>query len=118
METTVKALVISTNGTYEVEQIPVTLRDMQRAVGGLLEGVALADGCFLYCDEEGKLKGRPVNHLATALAWTMGFRRDDEIVGDVIVVGIGPGDREADVPAIAVETCKSLSVSDGVQPLR
>lgn len=42
---------------------------------------------FAYCDEEGKMKGRPVNSFANALAWSMGWPPGDVLVGNVVFVG-------------------------------
>lgn len=43
------------------------LTECQQAVGGYIQAVQTRDGRLLICDEEGKLKGKPVNRTATAL---------------------------------------------------
>lgn len=62
----------------------LSLREMQALVGGYIEILRLADGRLLVCNEEGKLRGLPLNDVATELfqvdrAWY------DPIVGDVLL---------------------------------
>lgn len=79
-----RALRIDPDGT--VTEITVDgLDSLQAVVGGYIEGVQLKDG-YMYCNEEGKLIGLPVNPLATALAQTLPY---DVIVGSVVVLGNG-----------------------------
>lgn len=60
------------------------LETLQKAVGGFIQVVPTNDGRLLILDEEGKLKGYPVNWHATAL--TRGIvAPDDLIVGDTVV---------------------------------
>lgn len=63
-----------------------TLEELQEAVGGYIELLVLPCGDFLYLDEEGKLKGKPLNKRATLLGRSAGIASTDYIVGDVIVV--------------------------------
>jgi hypothetical protein len=83
----VTGLFISTNGNI-VKATFDGLRDMQRAVGGLIEPVdfTLAGHvCSLYVDEEGLMVNEPIhNQLASALA-------NRTLVGDAFVIG-GVGD--------------------------
>ena len=75
-----------------------TLSDLQRAVGGYIETVSLADGLILVCDEEGKLKDKPPNRILYA----NGRDPVDIIVGNFFVCrrtgeelsGIRPGDED------------------------
>lgn len=66
---------------------PPTLQFLQTAVGGYIEAVPGFDtylppdvseegfeACIAYCDEEGKLKGTPVNETATFL-WDQALKR-------------------------------------------
>lgn len=60
--------------------------------GGLIElvpGFTSWHGfeCCAFCDEEGKIKRLPVNHVATA-EWEkcVGHKLDDVLVGPVVVV--------------------------------
>jgi hypothetical protein len=73
------------------------LGELQAAIGGgYIETVPYltryeGKSCVAFCDEEGKLKGQPVNDRATAL-WRFGsIRGSDLLCGDVVVV---QGDRD------------------------
>ena len=60
-----------------------TLEEMKKAIGGgLIEIVHTKDGRLMVIDEEGKLKGFPVNQVATAL---YRYGDQDPIVGDALV---------------------------------
>lgn len=81
--------------TMETLDTPATLEQLQKIVGGHIEEVpyfnTIAFGgivmdCICVCDDEGKLKKKPINELATG-AWKMSVARitgSDEI-GDVLV---------------------------------
>ena len=59
------------------------LPELQKAIGGgFIQVVKTLDGRIMVLDEEGKLKGFPVNPAATAL-YVHGLL--DPIVGDVLV---------------------------------
>ena len=58
---------------------PPTLLEAQEAVGGMVELVTLPTGAQMLCDEEGQLKGKPVNGFASLLACRI-------IVGDVLIL--------------------------------
>jgi uncharacterized protein DUF3846 len=94
---TLTMLVITHNGELVSTQIkPDDLDAMQAAVGGYIEPVPFwhefeIDGkkrpCWVFCDEEGKLKGKPVNLAATELwrqYWTIPVA--DVLVGDVAII--------------------------------
>ena len=61
-----------------------TLQQMQEIVGGYIEMITLADGRHMILDEEGKLKDKPVNLIATTLAESV-LGGADYICGDVLV---------------------------------
>ena len=64
-----------------------TPEELQKAIGGgYIEIVHTRDGRLMVIDEEGKLKGFPVNRVAAAL-YVYGDR--DPIVGDVLVCDDG-----------------------------
>jgi hypothetical protein len=94
-----------------VEEIEINrLEDMQKAVDGWIELVPLSDnpGVTIYCNEEGKVRGLPVNRLATMFAdnWRSWL---DPLCGDVLV--LGPIDRsgnDTDVMPEIVEAARSL----------
>ncbi len=81
--------IIRTNGTRE-DYPPgngkhYTLEEMQQAIGGgYIEIVHTRDGRLMVLDEEGKLKGFPVNPVATGLYV---YGNQDPIVGDALVCG-------------------------------
>jgi hypothetical protein len=85
--------------------------------GGWLEGVGSPDADWhAYCDEEGKLKGLPVNVRATRMARMLGWPTGDTLVGDVIFLGHKPvmedgfevGLDEDDVPKHVLELAVTM----------
>lgn len=76
-----KAIVIRANGT-EAEVKPkgkrLSLEEMQAAVGGYIERVTIRGG-EIYVDEEGLLKGLPLNQKASELAGR-------DLVGNALVL--------------------------------
>ena len=76
------------NRPYEAD-IPHTLEDMQRIVGGHIEIICpFTDPVVLVCDEEGKLKDYELNRLIPGL---------DVIAGTFFLAGTD-GDELADIP--------------------
>lgn len=61
-----------------------TLEEMQKAVGGLIEIVSLRSSIVLVINEEGKLKGLPVNMPATVMYQDL-CHTEDIIVGDCLL---------------------------------
>lgn len=61
-----------------------TLEELQGFVGGFIEMISLEDGCVMFIDEEGKLKGKPENPVATLVVRGV-IAPWDEIVGDAII---------------------------------
>ncbi|MCD7755518.1 MAG: DUF3846 domain-containing protein, partial [Firmicutes bacterium] len=49
-------------GTWQMIEIANTLEALQEQVGGYIEAVTLATDACLLCDEEGRIKGRPINY--------------------------------------------------------
>ena len=69
-----------------------TLESAQEFVGGYVEGITFPNGDYLIINEEGKLKGLPVNEDATNL-WRSTFTEDkyafgfdDYVVGPAILI--------------------------------
>lgn len=60
-----------------------SLDALQNLVGGMIEFVYFSDGSALMVDEEGKIKGKPVNDTATAICIAKG-RWGDSIAGDAV----------------------------------
>ena len=56
------------------------LKAAQDFVGGYVEGIPFPNGDYLIVNEEGKLKGLPLNPEATAL-WRATFDNDNFITG-------------------------------------
>jgi len=63
---------------------PFSLEHAQALVGGYVEMVYLSNGKMMLLDEEGKLKGKPYNKVAT-LEWR-GMEHSDGIVGNVLIL--------------------------------
>lgn len=66
----------------------------QTVVGGWIEGVVLGEEATLYCNEEGKLQGMPLNPRATALCKAHKAIPGDHICGSAIV--LGPANQDGD----------------------
>lgn len=86
-------ILIKVDGTTTVTQGKPSLEDLQAAVGGYIERVPFYDNhngqkAIAFCNEEGKLKGKPINSVMTAL-WQGSCRTRDVLVGDIIVL-VGP----------------------------
>jgi len=64
-----------------------SLSDAQKFVGGYVEVVQVNDG-VLIIDEEGKLKDKPVNEVASKM-YADKYGDEDIIVGDAIYVPNG-----------------------------
>lgn len=106
--TPIKMLIIEPGGEIIVRDIEPTLTNLQHALGGgYLEGVTL-DSCHLYCDEEGKLKGLPINTLATVLAHKLGWPPGDMICGRALFFGNHPEGAEADVPTNVIKQAREI----------
>lgn len=77
-----------------------SLETMQELVGGYLESAPVFDRKLtMYCNEEGKLLGLPINFVASLLIHP---EVDDLIMGDVLIVG-GPDEEgyDTDLPPFA-----------------
>lgn len=85
------AKIYRTNGDVEnVEPKNGTdfqLEELSAIAGGYIEVLYLDDKEILVCDEEGKLKGYPLNVRATDIVRSYGI--SDYIVGDVLICKTG-----------------------------
>ena len=93
------AIAISIPVAGSIEQIEISdLQSMQEAVGGWIEAVRFPSdpSMVAYCDEEGKLRGKPVNVRATDLLNTNGWR-GDFLVGTVLITSATPDGETADL---------------------
>ena len=75
------AYLLKVDGTIEQIGKNPPLEELQKAVGGYIEGVTTANGGRFYCNEEGKLMGLPHNPAANSM-----IDFNDYIVGDVVVM--------------------------------
>ena len=82
----------------EITHIPNDLHAMQREVGGMIEAVPLMSGYRLVCDEEGKLKGKPIN---------LYLNHEDFIAGDFFWTKVKDEDF---VSLSAAEACNIASI--------
>ena len=82
---------ITIKGTIcRLDEIANDLRALQHAVDGYIETIGLKDGGVMIVDEEGLLKDKPYNKLASLVAGT-------DIRGTALIVG-ADGDEFDDVP--------------------
>lgn len=98
-----KALFVPAHGNPRAVDLPDEssghLQALQGYVGGWIEYVPTRQDVTLYCNEEGKIAGLPVNQTATKA-----FGQEinpDYLVGDVIV--IGPIDGEGENTSLDVD---------------
>ena len=96
-----KGAVIYTDGTYE-EKVFKQLSDMQAAVDGLIEPIAMRDFygagvCQAYVNEEGWLRQHQLNSVASALSFMFGGA--PQLCGNMIVLGLTDDDgNDTDIP--------------------
>jgi hypothetical protein len=84
------AMLYKTGGTVEEIQVPDgnnCLSILQKAVAGFVERVTTTDGREMWINEDGKLRGLPLNHKASML-WE-GSDFGDPICGDVVITIAG-----------------------------
>ena len=63
-----------------------TLEELQKAVGGFIEIIKISSTQIMVLNEEGKLRGLPVNYNASLIFAMAGIH--EVAVGDVVVCGI------------------------------
>lgn len=83
-----KYKVLSADGAVafvENDKSHADLKLLQDAVGGYIEVVTLSNDWLMIVNEEGKLKGLPINDLATAMYY-INYGETDIIVGDVVLI--------------------------------
>ncbi|MCI1261823.1 MAG: DUF3846 domain-containing protein [Tetrasphaera jenkinsii] len=96
---------VPVDGAPVVKDIAGDLNSLQAEVGGWIEAVATeAEDISVYCNEEGKIEGLPVNPNTDAIqALEIVLSPGDFIVGPLVVTGFDPetGEQE-DVPEAAL----------------
>ena len=75
-----------------IREIDNTLEALQKAVGGYIEAVTIAEDAVIICDEEGLLKRLPYNCNVCG----------HDLVGTILVLGVD-GDEFTDVPLTLAE---------------
>lgn len=76
-----KALVIAPNAEKQITEVfRADLKNLQELVGGYIEPVRLHDNGVMLVDEDGLMKGLPLNPMASVIAGT-------KIVGTAVIVG-------------------------------
>lgn len=78
MEEKIRVIYKEPGKPAEVREIPNTLEAMQEAVGGYIETLTFATDCAAIVNEEGKLRGLPVNFELLG----------EVLVGNVLFVGV------------------------------
>ena len=78
MESEIRVIFKAPGKTAEVREMPNELAALQEAVGGYIEARIFTSDCAVIVNEEGKLRGLPVN---------FGFP-GDVLVGNVLFVGV------------------------------
>ncbi len=102
MKKTIKVLYKPAGKRYEIRRIPNTLEACQELVGGYIEVVKICTNCLLVCNEEGLIRGLPVNRFMN-----YDFR------GDIFVCGVD-GEEFADVPESFAEMVRDIETASGV----
>ena len=69
------------------------LENLQREVGGWVQAIELTPTITMWCNEEGKLIGLPLNYAATRI-WTKVFGYTDAIMGKAVFTGGSDEDGE------------------------
>lgn len=78
-----KGVLLKTDGTQETIELPKDwLKKAQKLIGGYIEVVKTVDNRSLLIDDEGRLKGRPINPFTSVLY------SGNAIVGDAILLNI------------------------------
>lgn len=102
---TVRRALVVTTGAVSYDQYPPSMTGqlgwLQAWVDGYIEVIGgIGSGGFwsAYVNEDGKLRGLPPNHVATALAHDAGWSGDDVIVGTAVFVGTARGASLTPVP--------------------
>lgn len=107
-----KALSITTAGTVTHFEITSgeSLSQMQGAVGGYIEILALTPSLSLVIDEEGKFKSYSENTIGTRLTqhFGVGLMPGDCIVGNVLLIGNNDDGETIDVPTEAEDVLSRL----------
>lgn len=105
-------IVITMSGNISVQDNN-GYQSLVRVVGGNIEAVSVGSDAVMYLNEEGKLQGLDVNHIATAL-YRDAIDTLDIIVGNVCIVGNDGGENDVDVPLSYLDKAKKIKDSSDV----
>lgn len=102
-----KAVIIHPDSRTEVVDFAgyETIKD---AVGGWIEAAFSNPGLTIWCAEEGKIRGLPMNAAATRLWWLLSpaMIGHDVLVGSVLVTG--GTDSEGETLGLSDEQCDNV----------
>jgi hypothetical protein len=87
MKDSINVIVIRVGESPRRDMIRNTLEDLQAFVGGYIEAVPVDDGVYAICDEEGRLKGKPMNCYINGI----------DFFGDILICGVD-GEDFGDLP--------------------
>jgi hypothetical protein len=80
------SFVLRPDGTRSVIEGKPDLQTLQALVGGYIERVGRLSHYEVFCNEDGKPKGLPVNYSATLLCYSLGWPVGDHLVGDIVFI--------------------------------
>ena len=106
----IKAIRINTDGSFTHVEVDDNIS--YHVGGGYFQAITSATGeTTFWMDEEGKLKGLPVNQTATLLLYRLNpaFRQRDVLVGPVLVTG--GADDEGETLPVSSEAIEALEVN-------
>jgi len=115
MSKKVKGIIINPDGTHE-HMVFKQFKQYPEAIGGWIEAVRLYDyngetAAMMYVDEEGLLKGLPLNPMAGALSFLFG--NTPNLVGRVIVVGKTDNEGyDTDLPKYLEQLIQNISAKE------
>lgn len=109
----IKALVIRPDDSYEIKTVQQDLEAFQSIVGGYIEAVT-TEHCVLWCNEDGKNVGLPINQMATYLWWKLQPEMEarDTLSGCVLITG--PADSEGNstpVPESVIDLYRRMEAA-------
>jgi hypothetical protein len=108
----ITVLVVPDDEALPIQTVDIEphLEAFQVLVGGYIEGIG-GDGWNGYVDEEGRIKGRPVNYRASIMAKRMGWP-EEYLCGTTVFIGEADSDGfETDVPPWVIQ--QALLVTKG-----
>lgn len=98
------ALIINSDDSWKLNEDEYSLDDYQKIVGGYIEGVTIGEDIIMYCNEEGKILGLPVNNIATDYVKSV-RPFNDYICGNVVFTKI---DKEGDSTTLTLDDIDNI----------